>query len=147
MHRQKRVISFPISLGTLKSLQAWKLKNIYWITKALKAYNPNIPVILFCRGSSVFASQLAEINPAAISLDWNCDITAMRKTVSAKVALQGNLDPDVLFAPKEIIQKEVRRILKGMHGDPGFIFNLGHGILPDVPVESVRTLVETVKSF
>ena len=106
----------------------------------------NIPVILFCRGSSVFAEELSQITPAGISIDWNADITQLRKTIPSSVALQGNLDPDCLYAPPAKLQKEVKRILDGMKGDPGFIFNLGHGIFPDVPVESVKLVVETVKS-
>lgn len=105
-----------------------------------------IPVILFCRGSSVFAPQLAEVLPAGISIDWNADITQLRRTISPSVALQGNLDPDFLYAPPAALQKEVKRILDGMKGDPGFIFNLGHGIFPDVPLESVKLVVETVKN-
>lgn len=106
-----------------------------------------IPVILFCRGSSVFASQLSEVTPAGISLDWQTDITAMRKSVPANIALQGNLDPDVLYADASTIRKETQHILLGMKGDPGFIFNLGHGIHPDTPVDAVKTLVECVKCF
>lgn len=106
----------------------------------------NIPVILFCRGSSVFAEDLARMNPSCISLDWNCDIVKMRNRIPKHVALQGNLDPDVLYASKEILKKEIERILKGMKGDPAFIFNLGHGIMPDTPVDAVKMLVECVKN-
>lgn len=105
----------------------------------------NIPVILFAKGSSVFAKPLTHLNPAAISLDWNCDITQMRKIVPSHIALQGNLDPDILLAPNNIIRKEVQRILKGMKKDPGYVFNLGHGISPDVPTDAVKTLVDCVK--
>lgn len=108
--------------------------------------NPNIPVILFCKGSSVFAPELARISPSGISLDWNCNITAMRKVIPYPIAIQGNLDPHILYASKATIEKEANRILEGMSEDKGFIFNLGHGILPDIPEESVRILVECVKS-
>jgi uroporphyrinogen decarboxylase len=106
----------------------------------------NIPIILFCKGSSVFASQLAELRPAAISLDWNCDLPTLQHQLSPTIALQGNLDPDILYAPPHVIKKEVTTLLDGMKGNPGYIFNLGHGILPDIPFENVRTLVETVQS-
>ena len=59
---------------------------------------------------------------------------------------QGNLDPDVLQAPRVVVEREVKRLLNSMQGDPGYIFNLGHGIAPDVPVDNVKTLVETVKN-
>lgn len=105
-----------------------------------------IPTILFCRGSSVFAPQLAELHPAGIGLDWNCQMTQMRRSISAPIALQGNLDPDFLYAPLPRLEAEVRRLLDEMKGDSGFIFNLGHGVLPDVTEEAVRTLVNCVKS-
>lgn len=106
-----------------------------------------IPVIIFCRGSSVFASKLVEAAPHAISLDWNCDLANMRKVIPFHIALQGNLDPDILYAPSYKIVQEVKHLLNKMHGDQAFIFNLGHGIKPNTPYDSVKTLVETVKSL
>lgn len=107
--------------------------------------NRDIPIILFCRGSSFFASQLAELSPAAISLDWNCNISQMRNAIPKTIALQGNLDPDILYAPLERIRSEVSEMITSMHNQPGYIFNLGHGIFPDVSPDAVQTLVETVK--
>lgn len=122
--------------------------SLFYMEKILNAIRKyNVPVILFCRGSSVFAQQMAEAAPAGISIDWQADITQMRRSVGNNIALQGNLDPDVLYADKHIIRTETNRILKGMHQDKGFIFNLGHGIHPDIPLESVYTLVECVKTY
>lgn len=104
-----------------------------------------IPTILFCRGSSVFAPQLAKLKPAGIGLDWNCQMSAMRRIIPCPIALQGNLDPDILYAPLPKLEAEVHRLLEEMEGDPGFIFNLGHGVAPDVSEEAVRTLVTCVK--
>jgi len=104
------------------------------------------PVILFCRGSSVFAPYLAQIQPAGIGLDWNCHMASMRKQVPRSIALQGNLDPDILHAPLPRLELEVKQILQEMKGDRGFIFNLGHGVTPDVPEEAIRTLVDCVKN-
>lgn len=106
-----------------------------------------VPVILFCRGSSVFAPQLAHINPAGIGLDWSCHMGEMRKTIPASIALQGNLDPDILYAPIPRIKQEVQRLLNEMEGDPGFIFNLGHGLPPDVTEDAVRALINTAKGY
>lgn len=105
----------------------------------------NIPIILFCRGSSVFYKQLAELSPAAISIDWNADIAEVRKQVPSSIALQGNLDPDVLFADSPTIKQEAGKILAAMQGDKGYIFNLGHGIHPDISVDAVKTLVDCVQ--
>lgn len=118
--------------------------SLAYLEYILNGINP-IPVILFCRGSSVFAPQLAEIKPAAISLDWNCDITAMRAHIPSTIALQGNLDPMILYAPHQTIRREVNTILDGMANDKAFIFNLGHGLLPDIPEDAVRVLVDCVK--
>jgi uroporphyrinogen decarboxylase len=120
--------------------------SLAYLQKILKGIEHlPVPAILFCRGSSVFAPQLAELKPAGIGLDWNCQMKTMRTHVPLPIALQGNLDPDILYAPLSTIQQEVARILDEMEGDPGFIFNLGHGIFPDVSEEAVRTVVETVK--
>ncbi len=116
---------------------------IAYIIEALRS--TDIPTIAFCRGSSVFASQLATIKPTCISLDWNCNITDIRKQVPRSIALQGNLDPSILYAPQAVIKKEVKDLLNKMAGDGGFIFNLGHGIPPDVSEEAVKTVVECIK--
>ncbi len=104
----------------------------------------NVPVILYCRGSSLFAKDLAGLLPAGISLDWNGHLPAIRRELGPGICLQGNLDPYALFAPKEVVCKEVNAMLSSMRGDPGYIFNLGHGILPGTPIESVETLLECV---
>ena len=103
------------------------------------------PTLLFCRGSSVFAPQLAELQPAGIGLDWNCHMPQMRRLIPNSIALQGNLDPDILYAPIPRLESEVKRLLEEMEGDPGFIFNLGHGVAPDVSEEAVKALVDCVK--
>jgi uroporphyrinogen decarboxylase len=113
------------------------------IVKALEGYN--IPIILFCRGSSLFPKQLAELNPQAISFDWQKPLHTLRAQVPSHIAVQGNLDPHLLKAPKEVVLEEAKKILKMMRGEPGFIFNLGHGVLPETPVENVQALVELVK--
>lgn len=129
------------------SLNHFKEFSLSYMEKIVRSLESRVPVILFCRGSSLFAPQLAEIKPSAISLDWHCDLGALRKSLPKGIALQGNLDPDVLYAPLPVIRKEVNALLKKMKGDQGYIFNLGHGITPDVPVEAVRELVDCVKSM
>lgn len=101
-----------------------------------------VPVILFCRGSSFLAEDLSSIEPAALSLDWSEDLSTIRKKTS--LPLQGNLDPGILFGSQEQIACQAQRILDEMRGDPGFIFNLGHGVLPGTPFENVKYLVDYV---
>lgn len=120
--------------------------SLAYMKKILDRLKPKVPVILFCRGSSTFASDMAKIVPSAISIDWNANIAGFRPLIPPSIALQGNLDPDVLYAPQPILRKEVIKLLESMHGDPGYIFNLGHGITPDVPVDNVRALIECVQN-
>jgi uroporphyrinogen decarboxylase len=121
----------------------FSLKYMQKILDGLR--DTQIPTILYCRGSSVFAPTMVEATPSAISVDWNADISAIRKVIPKNIALQGNLDPDILLASKETVSREVRKILTKMSGEPGFIFNLGHGITPKVNPDNVKTLVETIR--
>lgn len=119
--------------------------SLHYLDYILKGIGHKVPTILFCRGSSVFYPLMAQIKPSAIGLDWNCSMTEVRHHIGYPIALQGNLDPDILYAPIPKIKAEVNHLLDSMRGDRGFIFNLGHGVTPDVPVEAVRTVVECVK--
>lgn len=121
----------------------FSLAYLHFLIKGLS--HTQIPIILFCRGSSVFAPQLAELKPAGIGLDWNCQMAQMRRLIPYPMALQGNLDPDILYAPLPRVEAEVQRLLDEMEGDPAFILNLGHGVTPDVTEAAVRTLVNCVK--
>lgn len=120
------------------------LKPMKRLVEAIQAQG--VPVILFCRGSSFFAEELASVHPAAISLDWSGSLPAIRKKIPETIALQGNLDPMVLYGPKEFIQKRVEALLASMEHDQGYLFNLGHGVLPDTPVEHVEFLVDYVQN-
>lgn len=123
----------------------FSLKYLQKILNGLK--ETQVPAILFCRGSSVFAPLMVEAKPSAISLDWNADIREMRHRIPRDIALQGNLDPDVLLASEGALRQEVHKILSKMHDEPGFIFNLGHGITPQVNPSQVQVLVETIKGY
>lgn len=103
------------------------------------------PVIIFSKATSLFAEELAALEPSAISADWNADLAEVRQRIPPHIALQGNLDPAVLYGSKETIQQATDRILRAMAGNPGYIFNLGHGVLPDTPYENVKYLVDYVK--
>lgn len=121
--------------------------SLAYMQKIVNQIKKKVPVILFCRGSSAFATDLAHIAPSAISVDWNADLQQLRRAIPGSIALQGNLDPDVLYAPLPVVRREVNSLLQAMKGDPGYIFNLGHGITPGTPVDAVKTLVDCVKGF
>jgi uroporphyrinogen decarboxylase len=78
-------------------------------------------------------------------MDWTMDLGKARKEIGDRVALQGNMDPTVLYGNKEKITEEVKRILSNYGDGTGHIFNLGHGILPDVKPENAKFFIETVK--
>lgn len=127
-----------------EEFRTFSLEPVRAIVNAVK--KRGIPIILFCRGSSPFAKPLAELGPSAISLDWSCDLAATRSQIPPTIALQGNLDPMALFAPQAVIRQKIERLLNQMEGSKGYLFNLGHGLLPDTPVENVHFLVDYVRS-
>jgi uroporphyrinogen decarboxylase len=79
-----------------------------------------------------------------MGLDWHVNLGTARDILGTTMGVQGNLDPTVLYATKEIIEREVKRVLDENAGRPGHIFNLGHGILPTVPPENAKFMVECV---
>lgn len=110
-----------------------------------KVKKAGVPVIVFARDAGHSFSQLAEIGADVLSVSWTEDLVQARQAVGDKVALQGNLDPSVLFAPKDVLLRETKNVLQKAGSQPGYIFNLGHGILPKTPVDNARALVEFVK--
>lgn len=107
----------------------------------------NTPLISFCKGSSVFAPMMAEAKPDVISVDWNADLLNIKQALPDGIAVQGNLDPHVLYAEKPVIKKHIIELFERMRGQNGFIFNLGHGIMPDIPFENVKYAIDVVKEF
>lgn len=106
-----------------------------------------VPVILFTKNGGRNLTAQASTGCAAVGLDWLADLRQARTEIGAQVALQGNLDPCLLHAEPEVLIREVHKILAVFGDDPGFIFNLGHGITPDTKPEMVRLLVETLHNF
>jgi uroporphyrinogen decarboxylase len=104
-----------------------------------------IPAIVFTKGGGHWAEEIAGIGADAMGLDWTANLGQVRERVGHKVALQGNLDPAILFANPDQIRAEVIRVLEsyGPH-NTGHVFNLGHGISQFTPPESVAVMVETV---
>jgi len=107
----------------------------------------NVPVISFCKGSSVFAPMMAEAKPDVISIDWNADLLNIKNALPSNIAVQGNLDPHILYADQPVIKKHILKLFERMRGEKGFIFNLGHGIMPDIPFDNVKYAIDVVKEF
>jgi uroporphyrinogen decarboxylase len=105
-----------------------------------------VPRIHFGTGTSGFLREMRDAGADVVGLDWRIDLDRGWKELGDGVAVQGNLDPLVLFAPGDVVEARVATILRQAGGRPGHIFNLGHGILPGTPVEAVEALVELVHS-
>jgi uroporphyrinogen decarboxylase len=103
-----------------------------------------IPVIHFVKGAGTMLDSVKKAGADVVGLDWHIGLDRARAILGDKVAVQGNLDPTVLYAPKAHIEAEVSRILHENAGRPGHIFNLGHGILPNVDPEHAKFMVECV---
>ena len=102
------------------------------------------PVIHFVKGSGAMLDTVKKAGGDVMGLDWHVNLGAARDLIGPQMAVQGNLDPTVLYATREIIDREVKRVLDENAGRPGHIFNLGHGILPTVSPENARFMVECV---
>lgn len=104
------------------------------------------PVIVFSKGAHFAVKKLSKCGADVVGLDWTMDLGKVRKEVGDRVALQGNLDPTVLYAPHEKIKAEVKATLKSFGKGSGHIFNLGHGIHHDVDPENLKAMVNFVKT-
>lgn len=136
--------------GGLLSTRAYvefSLRYMTHIIQQLKAQYPAIPIIVFTKSGGQWLSSIAHCGCDAVGLDWTVDLAAARELVGERVALQGNLDPAVLRASPAVIFEEVKRILTDFGSHPGHIFNLGHGITPDVPPEHVTAMIEAVATL
>jgi uroporphyrinogen decarboxylase len=105
---------------------------------------PGVPVIHFGTGTAALLELMREAGGDVIGLDWRVRLDEGWRRVGHDVAVMGNLDPVALFADREVLLAQARRVLDQAGGRPGHIFNLGHGILPETPVENVIALVEFV---
>jgi uroporphyrinogen decarboxylase len=161
------------------NFKRFSLHYMQLIVDDIKRLTPNVPIILFCKDGGRSVAALSNTGAAAVSLDWTADLRAAACLVNStsssafisafdavssnvrvanypgkRVALQGNLDPAVLYGSDELIKTEVGKVLdnfrNGINSDGnnniGHIFNLGHGIAPDVNPEKVHVLVEAVKA-
>lgn len=106
-----------------------------------------VPITLFTKGGGLWLEHIANTGCDAIGLDWTTNIAQARAQVGHKVALQGNMDPSVLYASPERIEQEVRSILADFGEGSGHVFNLGHGIHQDVPVESPKVFVDAIHQY
>jgi uroporphyrinogen decarboxylase len=131
---------------TPQHYQAFSLDYMSRIIKALKreAEGRKVPVILFTKGGGMWLEQMADSGCDALGVDWTMSLADARKRVGDRVALQGNLDPCTLYASAQRIRDEVAQVLASFGKGSGHVFNLGHGIHPEIDPEHAGVFVEAV---
>jgi len=129
--------------------EEFSLRYMAQVVDALTRENDGrrVPNIVFTKGGGAWLGAIAGIGCDAVGVDWTTDLETARKAVGSRVALQGNLDPAALFAPPDTLRAETLRVLESYGAGPGHVFNLGHGITPEVDPERVSVLVDTVNGF
>jgi len=127
----------------------FSLQPLAAIAARLKAdpVTRDVPLILFSKGANGHLEALADTGCDALGVDWTIDLAEARARVGARVALQGNLDPAVLAASPDTIRAQARKVLDAYAGAPGHVFNLGHGITPDIDPAHVAALVDEVHAY
>ena len=103
-----------------------------------------VPIIVFTKGGGQWLPQIASMGCDAIGCDWTTSLAQARLAVKDQVALQGNLDPAILYASPERIRSAVAEVLADFGSGPGHVFNLGHGVTPGVNPDHVKVLVDAV---
>ena len=115
--------------------------------KVIDGVDKSVPLIHFATSSATLLEKMKRAGGEVIGVDWRVDLGDAWAQLGYDVAVQGNLDPVVLLSSPELIEREAKRILSRVEGRPGHIFNLGHGILPNTPVDHVVSLIETVHQY
>ena len=123
----------------------FSLAGLEHIVQRVQAVHAEIPIILFAKGCAMHLEALADTGCQALGVDWSTRLSDARRRVGDRVALQGNLDPVVLTTEPKIVEQAAIDMLKDYGPGPGHIFNLGHGITPDVPPDNVQALIEAVR--
>jgi len=140
-----RVVQLFDTWAGVLTLPLWRqfaMPHARRITEAMGRLD--VPTIYFARGSSLLLPKLHEVGATGYGMDWLCDLDTAREALGPKVALQGNLDPAVLLTSPEVVRKKAESVLDQAGGEPGHVFNLGHGVMPQTDPDLVDYLVQTV---
>ncbi len=147
-----QVVQIFDTWGGVLSHSAYQEFSLHYMTKIvsglIREHNGmKVPVILFTKNGGLWLEAIAESGCDALGLDWTIDIGAARSRVGQKVALQGNMDPAILYAKPQRIREEVKAILESYGKGSGHVFNLGHGITPGVDPENAGVFIDAVHEF
>lgn len=131
------------------SWEDYKTFILPYITQIITEVNrpDGMPFTYFCKGSSIFAPLISDLPMDVLGVDWTASLLELRRSLRPTLSFQGNLDPYTLLGTPEELLKRVDQILSQMGSDPGYIFNLGHGLMPDIHPDQVRRVVDRVQSY
>jgi uroporphyrinogen decarboxylase len=118
-----------------------------WSKRVFDAIKGKVPSIHFGTGTAALLEPMRDAGGDVIGLDWRVDLADARRRLGDGVAVQGNLDPAALLFPRPVLERKIDAILDRAAGRPGHIFNLGHGVLPETPVENVVAAIERVHGY
>jgi uroporphyrinogen decarboxylase len=133
------------TLGSLLPAGDFEGASGRWLRDIVRALAGTVPIIVFAKGARVGPGGLADLGATVLGFDHSVDLRAVRDQLPPGIAIQGNLDPAILLKTPETVVRETRSILDALRGRPGHIFNLGHGVPPEAPLENLETLVRTVR--
>jgi uroporphyrinogen decarboxylase len=130
---------------TPSTYKEFSLMYMQAIVSSIREYS-DVPIIIFTKGSGLWLDQIKSVAPDCIGLDWSISTKEARACIGNDICLQGNLDPAVLYGSHQSIEHHVEHVMSGF-SSVGHIFNLGHGIYPDVDPENVTAMITAVRKF
>ena len=134
------------SWGGMLGPEDYEEFSLSYMRQIVTALKDEIPVILFGKGCWFALHEMAKTGASALGVDWTCSARNARYLSGGQITLQGNYDPSRLYSPPERIKKDVKEMIQAF-GKDRYIVNLGHGILPDIPVDHARAFIEAVKEY
>ena len=140
------VIQIFDSWASLCPAKDYEFLSLQWIRKIIESLSSNVPIILFAKGVGNSIEPLIKTGAQVLSLDHTISLPAVKESYP-HIAVQGNLDPTIMNLNLQSVRKNTRALLESMRPHSGHIFNLGHGILPNTKIESMETLINTVREF
>jgi uroporphyrinogen decarboxylase len=130
-----------------EAFKQFDLQQLKHIVDKVKLACPHTPLVVFSKGAGFWLPELADLGCQGLGLDWTVDLGKARQLVGNRVSLQGNLHPQVLLQDAATIRQQVKQLIESYGDAPGHVFNLGHGITPDVPPEAVQVLIDAVREY
>lgn len=140
------VVQIFDSWGGLLGPEDFENISLQYIRRIVKAINGEVPVIIFAKGAWYSLKEMAATGAAGLGIDWCIQPALAREFAGDNITLQGNFDPAKLLSPIPVIKKEVTQMLHAF-GNKRYIANLGHGILPNIPVDHAKAFVDTVREW